>query len=54
MIDHVIFKLRYNQIYQLKTALVPETIDSGPVCITNLFQNKSVAYLFKMEWSISI
>ena len=24
--------------------IVPETIDSGPMCITDLFQNKSVAY----------
>jgi hypothetical protein len=23
---------------------VPEIIDSGPMCITDLFQNKSVAY----------
>ena len=24
---------------------VPEIIDSGPMCTTNVFQNKSVAYL---------
>ena len=24
---------------------LPETIESGPLCITDLFQNKSVAYL---------
>ena len=23
---------------------LPETIESGPLCITDLFQNKSVAY----------
>ena len=27
-----------------KLRLVPETIESGPLCITDLFQNKYVAY----------
>ena len=28
----------------LQSETLPETIESGPLCITDLFQNKSVAY----------
>jgi hypothetical protein len=28
----------------VESETLPETIESGPLCITDLFQNKSVAY----------
>ena len=31
-------------LYILLRETVPETVDSGPMCITDLFQNKSIAY----------
>ena len=30
----------------LHTETLAETIESGPLCITDLFQNKSVAYFY--------
>ena len=37
----------YQRLYSsldISRDTVPETIDSGPMCITDLFQNKSLAY----------
>ena len=33
---------------RLPTETLAETIESGPLCITDLFQNKSVAYFYSM------
>jgi hypothetical protein len=35
---------RQIQVSLLHTETLPETTESGPLCITDLFQNKSVAY----------
>ena len=36
--------LAETQTLDVSRDIVPEIIDSGPMCITELFQNKSVAY----------
>ena len=36
------FLVAYSEAVQPET--LPETTESGPLCITDLFQNKSVAY----------
>ena len=38
----------------IETRDLRDTIESSPLCITDLFQNKSVAYLIQMEWIITL
>ena len=37
-------QLKSQKCIIVKPETLPETIKSGPLCITDLFQNKSVAY----------
>ena len=39
-----VFLVLPSRLFTTVQDLVPEIIDSGPMCITDLFQNKSVAY----------
>ena len=39
-----ILKLKFSISSRLPSETLADTIESGPLCITDLFQNKSVAY----------
>ena len=47
---HVTFKLRYNQIYQLKTTLVPKTVLlEDPLCKTVLLEDPLCMVKYKVS-----